>query len=796
MSDRKVKAYLELVPGRDKKVELLVVGDVPGSAEFKAERPFSDYAGNFLRETLTDIVSSIPSFTYLFRSRPPNDDISAFFRSRRDRDGELLGGKYIAASARADVRALHNLILRHRPEKILTLGVIPLWALTGQCNPKDRNKVPSGISQFRGSTYLFEGIPVISTYDPAEVCKTYQTNWIFRNDLRRLNRKKDLFENTSYSILQNPRTIVGNIYHDLLGNNPVRNIAVDIETSQSQISCIGLAYRANDLLIAMCIPIISADGSVFTAEDEETILGLLQEVFDKHYIIGQNFNYDSQYFAGTYGIRVQASFDTMHIQHLMYPGTPKDLNFLSSLYIQNHVYWKDEGKDYSVTRKNQEALWEYNIKDVLATLKVFEGHIENKAFPNKELRDFMYQLQDLVYHIELRGAKIDRALVRKLNNDITEKVSELSAWLTDIYNPEGKTSWFDSPQQTMFLFYTILGVPEQYTLGKDRHRTVNDTALQTIGQKFPEFKPITFRIIQYRSLSVLQRNTIRSLLWARRFYTTFNIAGTKTFRFSSSKSVFGEGGNFQNLTKGSEDNGNINLRKLIIPDRGFTIFEWDLAQADAQVVAADAGDTDLLDFFERGRKDKTLDLHSYNAEMVGCTRQQAKAGVHAINYGVKAAKLASVLKISKKRAQDFIDKWLKLHPAIAEWQQNTLVTLNTSGKLINAYGFHIVFFGRTPQLLSEALSWIPQSTVAIHVSKAMLRLHKKYYPGIQILSHGHDSIIAQVKTDLLSDEFYRDIYALLHVPIPYKRPLNISWGMECSRNSWGACYPMGWPGVA
>ena len=58
-----------------------------------------------------------------------------------------------------------------------------------------------------------------------------------------------------------------------------------------------------------------------------------------------------------------------------------------------------------------------------------------------------------------------------------------------------------------------------------------------------------------------------------------------------------------------------NIRKLFVPDPGYVIFDADLAGADAQVVAAEAGDSDLLAAFKGG-----LDVHTKNATDLGASR--------------------------------------------------------------------------------------------------------------------------------------------------------------------------------
>lgn len=113
-----------------------------------------------------------------------------------------------------------------------------------------------------------------------------------------------------------------------------------------------------------------------------------------------------------------------------------------------------------------------------------------------------------------------------------------------------------------------------------------------------------------------------------------------------------------------------NVKKIFLPDPGYFICDSDLAQADAQVVAWEAGDEALKEVF----RDPDADLHNNNAQDIfgktgGIYRQRSKAGVHAVNYDVKARTLAIALGITIKEAEAFIDTWFTKHPGIYDWQQ-------------------------------------------------------------------------------------------------------------------------------
>ena len=176
-----------------------------------------------------------------------------------------------------------------------------------------------------------------------------------------------------------------------------------------------------------------------------------------------------------------------------------------------------------------------------------------------------------------------------------------------------------------------------------------------------------------------------------------------------------------------------NIRKMFIPDPGYTMIDADLAKADAQVVAWEAGDEKLKQVFREG-----LDLHEENAiDIFKCKRkdvriggqnsprQKAKVGVHAVDYRVKPKTLAAELNITVREAEEFIKRWFGAHPEILEWQENTWLTLLETRTTTNAFGFKRYWFEKLNKdlLLPDALAWNPQSTVAIVTNKGLINLY-------------------------------------------------------------------------
>jgi hypothetical protein len=63
--------------------------------------------------------------------------------------------------------------------------------------------------------------------------------------------------------------------------------------------------------------------------------------------------------------------DTMLAHSILHPEFPKGLDFLCSFYLDDVVYYKGEGRDWSAGDRDEE-LWAYNTKDDAFTLRVVE----------------------------------------------------------------------------------------------------------------------------------------------------------------------------------------------------------------------------------------------------------------------------------------------------------------------------------------------------------------------------------------------------------------------------------------
>jgi hypothetical protein len=156
-----------------------------------------------------------------------------------------------------------------------------------------------------------------------------------------------------------------------------------------------------------------------------------------------------------------------------------------------------------------------------------------------------------------RGVLIDKkrrsGMIYDLENARSGYYQELEQIIPQaMVDPDAKTPWYRSAQQTAKLFYDILGF-QVIKHRKTGNRTVGKEAFPILKRKHPEFTGLFNRLDMSgsvdNSLGVVQS----PLDPDDRMRCSYNPGGAETHRLSSSTNVFGRGTNLQNLTKGEED---------------------------------------------------------------------------------------------------------------------------------------------------------------------------------------------------------------------------------------------------
>ena len=674
------------------------------------------------------------------------------------------------------------------------------------------------MNDFRGSLEktLGSDIKVIATYSPEMILKMWEWRWLAVRDMKRVEAESHSpeFPEDNLKLIVRPTykeviscldTLIGSLR---LAKEPLV-LAPDIETISRHIACIGIAWSPTE---AICIPFMDAhEQHYFSAEEEFEIIIRLDFILchPNAFIVGQNWSYDTQHIVRSWMFRPRADADTMLAQHALFPGTKKDLAMLASLYCDNYTYWKDELTDYRTLPEDLDSFWQYNAKDCCYTNQVHLGQqVVLRQFALEPQKDFLNRLNRHVITMMIRGVAIDREEKTRLMLDLQPELEKRKELINYLVGHELNIS---SPKQMAEFFYGEMKM-KQVRNRKTFRPTTDSDALQLFGQREPILKPLCDLIEETRSIGVfLSTFVMMPLDIDQRMRCNFNVGGTETFRFSSSKNAFGSGGNLQNIPKGSEDEeldeGVFqfpNLRKMFIPDPGFFLFDVDLAGADAQVVAWEAEDDDLKAKFRSGQKIHALnakDIYGRDAGPDGKRApyyKMAKMGCHLTNYGGQPKTLSVACGMTIHEAESFQKRWFDLHPGIKTWHDEVMNSLLTTRSVSNKFGFRRRFFERLDRLLPEALAWIPQSTVALIINNALCNISESeplQNLGTELLLQIHDSLVGQIPKPHkhLSLPLLRQALA---IPVPYSDPLVIGTSLDVSERSWGDLISLKWEDIS
>jgi DNA polymerase I-like protein with 3'-5' exonuclease and polymerase domains len=241
-----------------------------------------------------------------------------------------------------------------------------------------------------------------------------------------------------------------------------------------------------------------------------------------------------------------------------------------------------------------------------------------------------------------------------------------------------------------------------------------------------------------------------------------------------------------------------NMKECYIPDPGYTMFEIDLAGADAQVVAWTARNEPQKDAFRKGIK-----IHVHNGTNVfGRDKMfsrdakgksepyytQAKKGAHATNYGATDA--AERCGMTQDEWRTFQRDYFRANPPIKDWHERVEHEVQTTRKVKNRFGFDVTYYDRPASVFNEALAWEPSSTVSEVTYIAMEKLEQNAL--IELLLQVHDSLLGQIPTRHLRPALTWMYHELHEIVIPFPDPLIIPWGLKLSEQSWGHMEEVKW----
>ncbi|SFE68655.1 DNA polymerase I [Alteribacillus iranensis] len=320
------------------------------------------------------------------------------------------------------------------------------------------------------------------------------------------------------------------------------------------------------------------------------------------------------------------------------------------------------GKGAKRHRPSEEVLSEHLVRKAEAIYKLKQS-LEDQLIENDQFQLFTeleMPLSLILGKMETTGVYVDEEQLNQMGKELDEKLETLEK---EIYDLAGTTFNINSPKQLGPILFEKLNLPVI-----KKTKTGYSTAADVL-EKLEGTHDIIPKLLLYRQVSKLKSTYIEGLLKVihkdtNKIHTMFNQAITQTGRLSSTEP------NLQNIPIRLEEGRRI--RKAFIPsEEGWSIVSADYSQIELRVLAHISGDEGLREAFR-----KNMDVHTKTAmdvfhvsedEVTDNMRRSAKAVNFGIVYGISDYGLSQSLGITRKEAQEFIDKYLDSYPKVREY---------------------------------------------------------------------------------------------------------------------------------
>ncbi len=419
------------------------------------------------------------------------------------------------------------------------------------------------------------------------------------------------------------------------------------------------------------------------------------------------------------------------------------------------------GHEISIREANQAI---YNGYDDMLTFEINNVR-QNLARNDTRIYNLERQLQGPVLEMMQRGFRVDlnererQIITFAENQNNTLKVLEAIAIAAQ---GSFNTKLPYSPKQLCSLFYDCMKLkPIEIHRNGETKRPMDRETLEKLIPQNKWAEVIINAILLYREETKARQVLETEIDNDWRWRCSYNIGGTSTGRFSSSKSPFGTGNNFQNI--------NEKLRRVFIPDSGFKLYGIDKSQSEARDVGwfcgVILGDWSYLDACESG------DLHTYvtrmtypNWDWTGDLKKDRRIAErrcyrfftyrdiskrlgHGTNYLGTPFEMARQLRLPPQLVKDFQDRYFAAFPCIQKMHSWIASQIQRERYLINSFGRRRDFFDRpnSNETIKGAVAFEFQSATGDALNLGMLRLWKRFRGGpIQLLSQLHDAIYFQM----------------------------------------------------
>jgi uracil-DNA glycosylase family 4 len=636
---------------------------------------------------------------------------------------------------------------------VVALGGYALQALVGY----------EAITKARGSVFPLDinghRVQVLATYNPAHVMREPRMEIVFRMDLNKLQRlKAGTFNVPRIDALINPTCTE---VLDFLRWLPTLTepVAYDIETMANETACVGFA-PTNEM--GICINFRSQGENHYTQAQERDIRLELQRILanPRTRLVAQNGHYDASWLWYKDRIAVHRHwFDTMLAHHLLYPGLPHDLGFITAQYT-DHPYYKDEGQLWK-EEGDIDAFWRYNVTDCCITRIVSEKMQQEliDAGLHDTFFNHIMRLQPELVQMTINGVSVDERLKstfadelgRSLDtaNQVCQSAARVATGQPDYsFNPR-------SPNQLAALLFG-----ELHLVGRG---TSTDKENRERIRKHPRTPPAARTLIAAIDRYLQEAKFVSTYVNAEpdpdgRWRCAYKQTGVASApgRLSSAQTAWGTGLNMQNIPE--------QAKGMFVAPPGWEFSYYDMSQIEARIVAYLANIPVWKQQFNEARLHPgTYDAHcalastmfkvpyeqvpTYDRDGEGkpTIRYVAKRCRHGLNYRMAPDKLATVTGLSAVEAEQAYRLYHMASPEVSVWWDDLVALVRRDRQITTSLGRRWMLLERWDEAaLDSIVAFEPQSINGDWTSSIIYKAHadKDWPASARILINVHDANIA------------------------------------------------------
>ena len=564
-------------------------------------------------------------------------------------------------------------------------------------------------------------------------------------------------------------------------------VAVDTETTGLnemivELVGISLCVEAGEACYIPLIHKAAAADDLFGSDDladgqmgVDEALDMLRPVLEDPAVlkIGQNMKYDAKIFARQ-GVAVAPIDDTMLMSYALHGGLHNHgMDTLSKRYLEHEPIpikpLLGTGKSaITFDRVPLDKAVAYAAEDADITLRLWQEFKPklHRIKVTKVYETLERPLVPVLARMEMDGIQVDREVLSRMSNSFAQKMAGLEA---EIHELAGGAFNVASPKQLGEILFDKMEIPGGKKGKTGAYATGADILEDLAGEH-----ELPARVLDWRQLAKL-KSTYTDALQEHinpdtgRVHTSYSIAGANTGRLASTDP------NLQNIPVRTEDGRRI--REAFIAGKGKVLVSLDYSQIELRILAHIAGIDALKEAFKAGH-----DIHAMTAsemfdvpldEMTPDIRRQAKAINFGVIYGISGFGLARNLRIPRKEAQAFIDKYFERFPGIRTYMDDTVAFAKEHEYVETLFGRKI----HTPQMNAKgphagfakraAINAPIQGTAADVIRRAMVRMHSAIEDlPAKMLLQVHDELIFEVAEDAVDNTIDRVRDIMENAPMP------------------------------